>query len=61
MLDQRLRLAVEDDGIGWTGEGRPRGTGLGSRIIRAMATNLRSGLSYAPDRVGTRAVLSFRA
>ncbi|RZK93492.1 MAG: two-component system sensor histidine kinase/response regulator, partial [Methylobacterium sp.] len=37
------------------------GTGLGSRIIRAMATNLRSGLCYVPDRVGTRAVLSFRA
>ena len=40
-------LAVEDDGIGWTGEGEIRGTGLGSRIVRAMATNLRSALSYA--------------
>ena len=59
--EDTLELAVEDDGIGWTGEGRPRGTGLGSRIVRAMATNLRSGLCYVPDRVGTRAVLSFRA
>ena len=54
-------LAVEDDGIGWTGEGEIRGTGLGSRIVRAMATNLRSALSYVPGCPGTRAVLSFQA
>lgn len=51
---------MEDDGVGWTGEGQPRGTGLGSRIIRAMATNLRSALVYGADRVGTRATLSFQ-
>lgn len=55
-----LSLAVEDDGVGWTGEGEAKGTGLGSRIIRAMASNLRSALTYAPDRVGTRAMLSFQ-
>ena len=56
-----VRLAVEDDGVGWTGEGEIRGTGLGSRIVRAMATNLRSALSYVPGGKGTRAVLAFRA
>jgi two-component sensor histidine kinase len=56
-----VTLTVEDDGIGWTGEGQPRGTGLGSRIIRAMATNLRSALVYADGRRGTRATLSFQA
>lgn len=55
----RLELAVEDDGVGWTGEGKPRGTGLGSRIVRAMATNLRSALVYVPAPRGTRAFLSF--
>ena len=55
-----LEVAVEDDGIGWTGEGQPRGTGLGSRIIRAMATNLRSALVYGGGPIGTRATLSFQ-
>lgn len=55
-----LTLTVEDDGIGWTGEGQPRGTGLGSRIIRAMAANLRSALVYGGGPIGTRATLSFQ-
>jgi two-component sensor histidine kinase len=56
-----VRLSVEDDGIGWTGKGTVRGTGLGSRIVRAMATNLRSALAYAERPTGTRAVLAFQA
>lgn len=55
-----FRLVVEDDGIGWTGEGQPRGTGLGSRIVRAMAKNLRSTLVYRPGGPGTRATLQFQ-
>ena len=56
-----LELAVEDDGVGWTGAGEPTGTGLGSRIVRAMATNLHTALVYATERRGTRASLSFQA
>lgn len=55
-----LTLTVEDDGVGWNGEGQPRGTGLGSRIVRAMAANLRSALIYGAGTGGTRATLSFQ-
>ena len=50
-------LAVEDDGIGWRGEGPVRGTGLGSKIIGAMATSLGARLDYAARAIGTRAEL----
>ena len=56
---EALVLTVADDGVGWTGQGTPRGTGLGARIIRAMATNLRSQIAYEADGPGTRAVLRF--
>jgi two-component sensor histidine kinase len=52
-------LFVEDDGIGWHGEGKPTGTGLGSRVVKAMAANLGSTLQYDAARLGTRAVVQF--
>ncbi len=53
-------LAVEDDGIGWRGEGRAQGTGLGSKIVKAMALNIGSDLSYADLPSGTRAMMEFK-
>jgi two-component sensor histidine kinase len=41
-----VRLTVEDDGVGWNGEGLPKGTGIGSRIVAAMAYNLGSQPQY---------------
>lgn len=54
-------LAVEDDGIGWDGTGRPQGTGLGSRIVRAMAQGLGASVAYRSEGLGTRVSLTFEA
>jgi two-component sensor histidine kinase len=56
--DRKVTLAVEDDGIGWTGEGMPQGTGLGSRIVAALARGLSGSLSYAAGP-GCRVTLEF--
>jgi len=55
----QARIVVEDDGVGWSGTGKPTGTGLGSQIVGAMATNLRADLTYDKLPCGTRVVLSF--
>lgn len=55
----RAVLSVEDDGIGFAGEGKPRGTGLGSRIVKAMAINLGTNVEYGGRDRGTRVVLRF--
>lgn len=47
-------LSVEDDGIGWDGSGPPRGTGLGTRIVGAMASQLGTSIIYGDGRSGTR-------
>lgn len=57
--DENLSLIVEDDGVGWEGTGPVRGSGLGTRIVRAMATNLQSNLTFDPSHDGTRAILTF--
>ena len=57
--DERAAILVEDDGVGWSGEGQPTGTGLGSKIIAAMASSLSARLSYDPSFRGTRATIEF--
>ena len=50
-------LRVEDDGCGMPADGEIKGTGLGSRLIRAMATTLRAAITYDESDGGVRAVL----
>ncbi|WP_417309408.1 sensor histidine kinase [Devosia sp.] len=56
--DRSVRLSVADDGPGWDGEGPARGTGLGSKIIAAMAQQLGGTVSYFADG-GTTVVVAF--
>jgi two-component sensor histidine kinase len=52
-----LELAVEDDGCGLPANGAVRGTGLGTRLIEAMARTHRAEIRYsapAPGASGTR-------
>lgn len=55
----RARLSVEDDGIGWGGEGKPQGTGLGSRIVKALSQSLGSKVEYDTSHGGTAIRLDF--
>jgi two-component sensor histidine kinase len=57
--DQRGVLVVEDDGQGIRG-GAPKGTGLGQRIIDAMAANLNASMEYDRAHKGVRATLAFQ-
>ena len=55
--DRHFQLLVEDDGRGLTAGVAPGGTGLGSKLIAAMAKALSSELDYDPGHSGVRATL----
>ena len=57
--DDEHVLSVEDDGVGYDGTGVPQGTGLGSRLVKAMAAGLGGRLAYVRREPGTRATLRF--
>lgn len=50
-------LAVEDDGVGMAPDAAPRGTGVGTKLIRAMAQSLQTIIEYDASHAGTRATL----
>ena len=51
-------LTVEDDGVG-RGTGAAKGTGLGSRIVKAMAQSISGDVEYLDRHPGLSARLSF--
>jgi two-component sensor histidine kinase len=60
-LGQGLTLTVEDDGAGMPADGAVQGTGLGGRLIKAMAASLNSEVAYDAGHAGVRAVLRLPA
>ncbi|MGI4877308.1 MAG: sensor histidine kinase [Janthinobacterium lividum] len=50
-------LRVEDDGAGLPASKMPTGTGIGTKLIGAMAASLGSSLVYDPAHGGVRATL----
>ncbi|RZL53667.1 MAG: response regulator [Sphingomonas sp.] len=55
--EQAFRLSVEDDGCGMPAEATPKGTGLGTKLIRAMAQSLQTIVEYEPRPNGVCATL----
>jgi two-component sensor histidine kinase len=56
---EAFSLGVEDDGPGFDADASPRGTGLGRKLVGAMAATLRSEMRYAMEPTGFR--ISLRA
>jgi two-component sensor histidine kinase len=54
-------LAIADEGVGFeANHSDPRSTGLGQRIVSAMAAKLEASVERDPLHAGTRIVLRFR-
>ncbi len=60
-LGPKLRLTVEDDGQGMAAGSAPKGTGLGQKVIAAMASSLASRIEFDTAHPGVRAALAFDA
>ena len=55
-----LVLSIADDGVGLNVKSDPRSTGMGQRIVSAMAAKLDASVERDPGHAGTRIVLRFR-
>ena len=55
-----VELSIADDGVGLAAKcPDPRSTGMGQRIVSAMASKLEASVERDPDHAGTRMVLRF--
>jgi two-component sensor histidine kinase len=57
--DSRVELLVDDDGVGRNDDGPAKGTGLGTRMVKAMAATMGAEIQYSNGRPGTAARLTF--
>ncbi len=57
--DDELMLSITDDGVGLNAKADPRSTGMGQRIVSAMATKLDACVERDPNHAGTRVVVRF--
>ncbi|MBW3616580.1 MAG: sensor histidine kinase [Proteobacteria bacterium] len=55
-----VTLTVEDDGVGLPSEPQVRGTGLGMKVVRAMAATLGAKLDLTSPGPGSRVALVFQ-
>ena len=55
-----LALAIADNGVGLAAKADPRSTGMGQRIVSAMAQKLDADVERDPAHSGTRVVLRFK-
>jgi len=55
-----LVLSIADNGVGLDGKTDPRSTGMGQRIVTAMASKLEASAERDPNHAGTRIVVRFR-
>jgi two-component sensor histidine kinase len=55
-----LALSIADDGVGRNVKTDPRSTGMGQRIVTAMASKLEATVERDPSHPGTRIVLRFQ-
>jgi two-component sensor histidine kinase/CHASE3 domain sensor protein len=57
--DSRVELLVDDDGVGRNDDGPAKGTGLGTRMVKAMAATMGAEIQYSNGGPGTAARLTF--
>jgi two-component sensor histidine kinase len=53
--DGLAQVSVEDDGVGFAATAAPQGTGLGSKLVTAMAASLGGTVEYLNRNPGTEA------
>jgi len=59
LSDRRVELVVEDDGVGRSDDAAVKGTGLGTRIVKAMALTMGADIQYVARQPGSAAHLTF--